>query len=151
MSAVELVASEPMSPRLDRAAVEAARLVRAAREQLLADAGAVTVAMLAEGRGSKVNAARQWLHRQRKAGRLVTVDHDGEVLIPTFQLDDAFDLQPLASETAAELVTAGLSGWAVWRWFYAHNGWVDARPVDLVADGDRERLERAVRGLLYAA
>jgi hypothetical protein len=57
--------------------VEAARLVRAAREQLLADAGAVTVAMLAEGRGSKINAARQWLHRQRKTGRLVTVDHEG--------------------------------------------------------------------------
>ncbi|MBA2317307.1 MAG: hypothetical protein H0V93_05945 [Euzebyales bacterium] len=151
MSAIELVASEPMPPRLDRAAVEAARLVRAAREQLLADAGAVTVAMLAEGRGSNVNAARQWLHRKRKAGRLLTVDHDGEILIPTFQLDDAFDLHALASETVAELVAAGLSAWAVWRWFYAHNGWVDARPADLVAAGDRERLERAVGGLLSAA
>jgi hypothetical protein len=151
VSGVEVVASEPMPPRLDRAAVEAARLVRAARERLLADAGAVTISMLAEGRGSKVNAARQWLHRQRKAGRVVTVDHDGEVLIPTFQLDDAFDLHPLASRIVTELVPAGFSGWAVWRWFYAHNGWVDARPVDLVAAGDREGLERALHGLLHAA
>lgn len=151
MAAIELVASEPMPARLDHAAVEAARLVRASREALLEGAGAVTVALLAEGRGSTVNAARQWLHRQRKARRIVTVEHEGEVLIPTFQLDDAFDLEPLVARLVPQLVEAGLSPWAVWRWFTAHNGWVDARPVDLLATGDVAALQRAVQGLRAAA
>ena len=151
MSLGEVMSSEPVSARLDRAAVEAARLVRVGRDLLITEAGAVTVAMLAEGRTSNVNAARQWLHRQRQAGRLITVDHNGELLIPSYQLDAAFDLDQAVAGVTGALVAAGMSPWAIWRWFYAHNGWVDARPVDLVAAGDSRRLHRAVRGLLDVA
>ena len=145
MTSIELRSTDGVEVRLDHDRVEAARLVRQARDRLLAEAGAVTVAMLADGRRSTVNAARQWLLRQRRAGRIVTVEDDGTVLVPTFQLDPAFDLEPLAADAVAELGAAGLDPWATWRWFYAVNPWVDARPVDLVAAGDGDRLLDAAR------
>jgi hypothetical protein len=100
MGAIEIRTAAPTRPLLDRAAVENARLIRESRERLLTEAGAVTIAMLAEGRRSNLNAARQWLHRNRKAGRLVTVEHEGDVLIPTFQLDEAFDVDPVTAGSA---------------------------------------------------
>lgn len=146
MAILELRATDGVEVRLDHDRVEAARLVRAARDRLLADAGAVTVPMLAEGRRSTTNAARQWIHRHRRAGRLVTVEDDrGTVLVPTFQLDDAFDLDPVVADTVAVLTAAGMSPWAVWRWFDSVNPWLDARPVDVAADGRRDQLLVAAR------
>ena len=146
MSILELRSADGVEVRLDHDRVEAARLVRQARDRLLAGAGAVTVPMLAEGRRSTVNAARQWIHRHRRAGRLVTVEDDhGTVLVPTFQLDDAFDLDPLVADTVAVLTAAGMAPWAVWRWFDSVNPWLDARPVDIAADGGRDELLAAAR------
>jgi hypothetical protein len=150
MSAIELVSSEATKPLLDHAAVEVARLVRASRDKLLTEAGAVTLPMLAEGRRSTLNAARQWVHRHRKAGRLITVEHDSEVLLPSFQLDEAFDLHSTAAEATERLTGAGMAPWAVWRWFYAHNGWIDERPVDAARRGDQETLHRGVGHLIEA-
>jgi hypothetical protein len=147
---VELLVEPGVEPRLDRAAVENARLVRQVRDRLLAEAGAVTTAMLAEGRGSTTNAARQWLHRHRTAGRLVSVEHDGRTLVPTYQLDEAFDLHPVVARTTQRLTREGMSPWAVWSWFYAHNGWIDERPVDAARRGDQDAVGRAVAGLLDA-
>lgn len=138
-----LNAFPPVDPRLDHAAVDAARLARIARDRLLTTEGAVTVAMLADGRGANSNAARQWVQRHRRAGRLITVEHDGTVLIPTFQLDEAFDLHPLIADVVAVLGEAGLDGWAVWHWFCTVNPWLDERPVEVAYRGEDERLRRA--------
>ncbi|CAN5587816.1 MAG: hypothetical protein ACR2JF_09045 [Iamia sp.] len=133
---------------LDHAAAERARLVTAARATLLRSAGAVTIEVLAEATDRKVGTARQWVRRQREAGRLVTVTHDGVVLVPTFQLDDGFDLDAEAADVVAGLVAHQMSGWAVWDWFTTPNTWLDdATPMTVFAAGDLAAVRRAATGL----
>jgi hypothetical protein len=149
MDAIEL--REPLAdPLLDHVAVQNALLVRRARADLLARAGAVTVDMLAAGRGGSEGATRQWMRRHREHGRLVTVEHAGRTLVPSFQLDEAFDLDPVVADVVERLSQFGLDGWAVWRWFYADNGWIGRRPVDAAKAGDAAALARAAAGLLEA-
>lgn len=143
MSAVPSV-----TPVLDRAAVEKARLVNEARAGLLTSGQAVTFELIARGTGRQSASVRQWINRRVRAGRMVTVAHDGMVLIPTFQLTDAFDEVPAAGEVVARLLSAGMSNWAVWDWFATPNTWLDGqRPADVLAV-DRAAVDRAVTGML---
>lgn len=137
---VELMTAEAPTPRLDHAAVEAARLVTLARDRLVAESPSLTVAMLADGRSVSENTARQWLQRRRQAGALITVEYAGTVLIPGYQLDEAFEPLPLCAEATKILTGAGMSGWAVWRWFCAVNPWIGRPPADLLRSGDRHTL-----------
>jgi hypothetical protein len=148
MGAAELLMGPPVEPRLDRVAVENARLLREARDRLLTTAGAVTIEMLAEGRASTEGAARGWLHRKRVAGRLVAVEHDNRTLVPTFQLDDAFDIDTIVADAVERLTAFGMGPWAVWRWFYATNGWIGQPPVEAATRGDDAQLDRALTGLI---
>lgn len=136
------------TPHLDRAGVEAARLVRAARDELVSESSSVTYELLARARGVSENTARQWVQRRRRAGILITVDYDGTVLIPSFQFDADYDdvIVPVA-RIIETFTSAGMSGWAVWRWFQAVNPWIERRPVALVAAGDWDRLAWAARQL----
>lgn len=138
------------APLLDHAGVEAARLIHAGRARLVKEHRSVTYEMLARARGQKEATVRQWVRRLRSGGRVVTVDYDGVTLIPSFQFDDAYEPVPEVSEVVAELCRAGMSGWAVWRWFGAVNPWVEERPVDLVAGGrfaDLSRLSMRLAGV----
>ena len=137
----------PAPPMMDRAAVEQARLVRLARDHLASTEPSVDYDGLAEGRASTVLAARQWVKRQRGAGRLFVVDHGGGTLIPSFQLDEVFDLEPRVAPAVQRLTEFGMSGWATWQWFCAHNPWIDARPGDVIGSPD---LAAAVDGLVDA-
>ncbi len=138
-------ATEP--PVYDRAAVEAARLVTAARSRLLAT-GVVTLEMLAEGRNTTVAAARQWHKRARSAGRVLTVTHDGRVHLPTFQFDRAFDLRDDVAGVVVALHDVGLDDWAAWRWLTAGNGWIDGRsPLEAIDGRDTDVVVRALAGL----
>lgn len=143
--------SEPgTSPALDFAAVEAARLVRDARNKLLTSHGSVTTDMLTDGRMSTANATRQWIHRHRTSGRLITIEDDGRVLIPSYQLGEAFDLKPAVADLTKMLTDAGMSSWAIWRWFVSHNGWLDDTPLAVVErDGD-DAVAPALEGLFTA-
>lgn len=137
-----------VQPVLDHAAAERARLVNAARAALLESAGAVTIEMLADATRRSSGAVRQWLHRQREAQRLVTVVQDGSVLVPTFQLTEAFDLDGTVTVLVQQLRQHGMSSWAVWDWFATPNTWLDGRaPTDALADGDVGAVRRAVAGL----
>lgn len=135
----------PAPPMLDRAAVEQARLVRLARDHLASTEPSVDYEGLAEGRASSVLAARQWVKRQRSAGRMFVVDHAGGTLIPSFQLDEVFDLDERVVAAVERLTEFGMSGWAMWQWFCAHNPWIGARPVDVIGTPD---LQAAVSGLI---
>ena len=135
----------PAPPLLDRAAVEQARLVRLARDHLAATEPSVDYDGLAEGRASTVLAARQWVKRQRAGGRMFVVDHGPGTLIPSFQLDEVFDLDQRVVPAVQRLTEFGMSGWAMWQWFCAHNPWIDARPVDVIGTPD---LDSAVAGLV---
>lgn len=138
-------------PRLDVVAVEQARLVRLARDHIASHERSVDYDGLAIGRDSTVLAARQWVKRHRSKGLLFVVDHGGATLVPSFQLDEVFDLDPRSASVVQRLTEGGLHGWAQWQWFTAHNPWIDARPVDLLATDDGVvEIMRAVDGLLEA-
>lgn len=148
MSTLDLLAGPVVEPRLDQGRAEVARLVNAARATLLSSGTAVTVDLLARSRGASVAAVRQWVSRRRRGSELVTVIHDGIALIPTFQLDDAFDLEPDAARAVRRLVGYGMTGWAVWDWAQTPNGWLDGDvPADLLATGDIDRVMHAIDGL----
>lgn len=136
MATAELVLEPPIDPWLDFVSVEHARLVRAARAELLTHAGAITVEMLTQARGTTDGATRQWIRRHRASGKLFTVEHQGRTLLPTVQFTEVFDLDPTVAEVTAKLVAFGMGGWAIWFWYYAKNTWIDRRPVDALADGD---------------
>jgi hypothetical protein len=137
----------PSPPLMDRAAVEQARLNRLARDHLASTELSVDYDGLAEGRASTVLAARQWVKRHRSAGRMFAVDYGGGTLIPSFQLDEVFDLAPQVVAAVERLSEYGMSGWATWQWFCAHNPWIDARPVDVIGT---PALDAAVNGLVDA-
>ncbi|MGI8876363.1 MAG: hypothetical protein ACR2KP_18960 [Egibacteraceae bacterium] len=149
MTARRFVRAAPVvEPVLDHAATERARLVNDARAALLKSGGSVTIETTAKATGRTQAAVRQWITRQRNAGTLVTVTHEGTVLVPTFQLDDAFELDVDASAVVARLVRHGMSGWAVWDWFATPNTWLDgAKPQDALAAGDTDAVHAAVSGL----
>ncbi|MCP3938895.1 MAG: hypothetical protein GY708_26400 [Actinomycetia bacterium] len=145
---IVLVDDLPLAPPLlDRAAVEHARLARLAREHIASTQPCVDYEGLAAGRGSSQLAARQWVKRHRAAGRLFVVDYDGGTLMPSFQLDEVFDLDPRVAPSVERLTEFGMSSWAMWQWFCAHNPWIGARPVDVIGT---EALEQAVSGLVDA-
>lgn len=132
---------------LDRSSIEQARLLRIARDQLVENEPSVNYSGLAEGRASTELAARQWVKRQRSADRLFVIDHGTGALIPSFQLDEVFDLNPLVTSAIRRLLTFGMNGWAIWSWFTATNPWIEARPIDVIGTPD---LEAALSGLLDA-
>jgi len=133
MSAAPLFDDIPSAPpMLDRVAVEQARLVRLARDYLAANELSIDYDGLAEGRASTVLAARQWVKRQRGAGRLFVVDYGGRSLIPSFQLDEVFDLDERVIGAVESLVMFGMNGWAIWQWFTSENPWINARPIEVI-------------------
>jgi len=148
VTTVDLQIGPVVEPRLDAVRVELARLVNAARAGLLGSQTAVSVLELAVGRGSTVDAARQWVARQRAKGALVTVSHEGLLLIPTFQLDTAFDLDHLAAQVVQRLGQEGLDAWAIWDWVSTANTWLDGdTPSARLADGDVDTVLAAIDGL----
>lgn len=139
--------TQVVKPVLDHAAAERARLVNAARSALLSSGGVITIEMLSDATRRSPGATRQWLRRQRRAGRLVTVTHDGAVLVPTFQLTEAFELDPSVADVVSRLVSHGMSSWAVWDWFATPNTWLDGHtPADVILD-DVDAVRGAVAGL----
>lgn len=149
MSLMDLAGTPVVEPRYDQASLEQARLLNAARAQLLGSGSAITTAMFAQGAGISEDAARARVKRYRAARRLVTVPHDGEALIPTFQLGPVYDLDPVAARAVAVLVEAGLGPWAIWDWAETPNGWLDRRtPAEVIRAGDVEAVDRALAGLL---
>ncbi len=147
MSLLGLVDSPPAVPLLDRVGVEAARLVHNARATLVTTSRSVTYALLAEARGVTDASARQWVARRRDLGTLTTVDHAGTVLIPSFQFDADYEPIEPVGQVIRALRTAGLSGWAIWRWFAIENPWIERPPTGLVETADWPTLERIARNL----
>ena len=68
-----------------QAAVEVARQQAVHRDRLFASNPSITVTMLAQAREVEPDHVRSWLRRESSDGRVVTVEHHGEVLVPTFQ------------------------------------------------------------------
>lgn len=135
------------APLLDEMAVEQARLIRMARDHLATTERSVDYRGLSVGRACTELAARQWVKRQRDVGRLFVVEHGNRMLVPAFQLDEAFDLDDAVTPAVISLLDFGMNGWAAWQWFTAHNPWIDARPIDVIGT---DKLAAAIAGLTGA-
>src|SRR5699024_565003 len=71
------------------------------RKRLLESEGAVTYETLADMRDSNEKAARQWASRYLHDQRLFTVDAQGRVHVPVFQLNDEGDIDKAVRVPAA--------------------------------------------------
>lgn len=152
MSIGELVSASVVEPTYDQVSLEQARLLNAARARLLKSGTAITIAMLADGAGISEEAGRGRVKRHRAAQRLVTVLHEGETLIPTFQLGADYALDPVAVRVVGAMTAAGLGPWAIWDWAQTPNGWLDGRtPAAAIGAGDTDSVSRALAGLLEEA
>lgn len=92
------------------------RLRREARIRAeLLDGGWLDYAGVAALRGVSLNAARFAVHKAAERRTLLLVQHEGAILVPTFQLDEA-------GEVRAELLTvlepllASVDPWRAWIW-----------------------------------
>jgi hypothetical protein len=81
------------------------------RRQELLDGGWLDYAGVAALRGVSTNAARFAVHKAAERRTLLVVGHEGAILVPTFQLDEA-------GEVRTELLTvlASVDPWRVWIW-----------------------------------
>ena len=137
-----------VEPVYDQAAATNARLVNELRARLLKSGTAVTIDMIAEATGKDPGTVRQRVTRNRAASRLITVPHDGRTLVPTAQLDKAFDLDPGAAAVVTRLVGHGMDAWSVWDWLESPNAWLGGdRPAQRLAEDDAETVHHAVSGL----
>lgn len=129
---------------------QARRLARE-RDRLLAS-GAYDMPSLQQLRGdSKEATTRAWVSRRRKAGRLLTVSHDGALLVPAFQLGGGAEVRPGLAPVLAALTRAGLSGWAAWTWLTTNTPGLDGEvPADLLGR-DPARVARAAESFAAAA
>ncbi len=149
MSGMGFVETPQPTPALDHTLVEVARKRREQRDRLVADHQTLTIAMVAEARGVTEDTARQWLHRHRTAGRIVTVQlNDGTTLVPSFQLDLDLDPRPDVASRTSRLLDARMGPWAVWRWWVTHDALLDRSPIEALARGMDGQVDDAVDRLV---
>ena len=146
-----LVAAAVVAPVLDLSAAAHATLVNQARAALVQSGSAVRVAQPAAATNRRVDTARRWATRKRDAGRLVLVKlPDASLLVPTVQLNEAFDLNERVADRTQRLIEWGMGPWAIWDWWHTPNGWLldGQSPADAVGAGDFGALDRAIDGLV---
>ncbi|WP_169251302.1 hypothetical protein [Brevibacterium sp. 'Marine'] len=116
------------------------------RKRLLESEGAATYSAVADMRGSNEKAARQWVSRQRHEQRLFTVEAQGRVIVPAFQLGDDGDLDKAVSSIIVQpMLKAGVRAWAIWAWSTRPTGLLSGRvPAKLVHEKP-EVVENAVK------
>ena len=92
------------------------RLRRDARVRAeLLDGGWLDYAGVAELRGVSLNAARFAVHKAAERRTLLLVQHEGTILVPTFQLDDAGEVREELL-TVLEPLLAAVDPWRAWIW-----------------------------------
>ena len=115
------------------ATIEQARRLAELRAALLRS-GAYTTGAIANARGITANNARQWISRHRREGRLFSVTHEGETLIPAFLLDERLEPRGESQPAISALRGVGEDGWALWAWFATPSSWLGGRvPAELLS------------------
>ncbi|WP_299930881.1 hypothetical protein [uncultured Nocardioides sp.] len=94
-------------------------LVRLRREsrvrQELLDGGWLDYAGVAQLRGVSTNAARFAVHKAAERRTLLVVGHEGAVLVPSFQLDEAGEVRTELL-TVLEPLLVSVDPWRAWIW-----------------------------------
>jgi hypothetical protein len=92
------------------------RLRRDARVRAeLLDGGWLDYAGVAERRGISLNAARFVVHKAAERRTLLLVQHEGTILVPSFQLDEAGEVREELL-TVLEPLLAAVDPWRAWIW-----------------------------------
>lgn len=78
----------------------------------------------------------------------VTVVHDGVVLVPAFQLDEALTLRDEVAEINGWLTDAGMDGWAMWAWWTGHRAVLGTSPIVALGAGRIDEVRGAVDRLV---
>jgi hypothetical protein len=84
------------------------------REELL-DGGWLDYAGVGQLRGVSTNAARFAVHKAAERRTLLVVGHEGAVLVPSFQLDEAGEVRTELL-TVLEPLLASVDPWRAWIW-----------------------------------
>ncbi|TGN63767.1 hypothetical protein EXE59_07220 [Nocardioides eburneiflavus] len=85
------------------------------RRQELLDGGWLDYAGVAALRGVSTNAARFAVHKAAERRTLLLVGHEGAILVPSFQLDEAGEVRTELL-TVLEPLLASVDPWRVWIW-----------------------------------
>ena len=117
----------------------------ASRRDALLTTPTFSSATLAQLRGQQDSSARTWFYRQQKKGRLFSVIHHGEVVIPAFQLTDIGDVRPELAAMIEPLRQAGVDGWAIWNWLTSPTSWLSGQTPEAVAGKEPDRAATAAR------
>lgn len=136
-----------MDPVPQTTLLQAMRLARH-RERLLASEAFTTDALRKIRGDSSGEATRTWISRKRREGVIFTVEHEGRVLIPAFELAPDGTPHPGLRPALKILVHAGLGGWELWTWFTEHTPWLSGRaPKDMIGN-DASAVEAAARSFV---
>jgi hypothetical protein len=83
------------------------------------------------------------VHKAAERGGFLLVPHEGETLIPAFQLDDAGELRPELGAVLEPLLTAGMDPWQVWSWLTQPAGLLGGEvPHEAARDADEVAVVR---------
>jgi len=120
-------------------------LVRLRRESrvraALLDGGWLDYAGVAGLRGVSVNAARFALHKAAERRTVLLVPHEGAVLVPAFQLDDAGEVRGELLPVIEPLLAAGIDPWRAWVWLTTPAGLLGgAVPHEAARDPEEQPL-----------
>ena len=146
--------AEALPPlRTDAAAAAQALLANRAYARLLTSGTAVTTAQCVaslQERGVGAEGARARIKRDRDGKRrLITVTHEGQAIVPTFQLQPDFEHHPLAGDVVHALREAGWGPWEIWDWAETPNVWIGRRtPAEAIRAAEVDSVQRALKAVL---
>ena len=133
---------ESMMPGLvpTPAMVLQARRNAEARTALIEEFGLLTSGQIAEINESTAENRAALASRWKREGKILSVLHKGTLYYPAFQFDADGRPRPIIARVLAALDEH--EGWSTALWFIADNGYLEARPVDLL-DADPEAVVAA--------
>jgi len=129
---------------VEPASLDQARRQAAVRITLL-QTPVYTYETLREVRGdSNASATRTAMSRARAAGKVFTVTHDANTLLPAFQFDDTGHPRPELADLIRPLTEAGMGPWQLWAWLTQRAALLSGLVPEQAA-GDPETAARAAQ------
>lgn len=116
------------------------------RKRLLQEHGTETYASLAELRAAQQSSIRTWVSRERRRNELFTVSFKAQTLIPSVQLTETGEVDPLIAEIVRPLLEAGLESWSLWAWLTSPSGLLSGEVPADVAATNIKRAHKAATG-----